>query len=90
MIVVKVLLKVEAIVVQVKVFVAITVVLVAMFSWNPLFHCIDQARGFAFVNYNPHKSSLMYPIVFTLVFLAVGLLAEFFTRKRVSLSWGAR
>lgn len=64
--------------------------LVAMFSWNPLFHSIDQARGFAFVNYNPHKSSLLYPIVFTLVFLTVGLLAEFFTRKRVSLSWGAR
>lgn len=64
--------------------------LIAMFTWNPLFHTIDQARGFTFVNYNPHKSSIMYPVVFTLVCLTIGLLAEFFTRKRVSLSWGAR
>ncbi|ATG49820.1 ABC transporter permease [Celeribacter ethanolicus] len=62
--------------------------MLAMFSWNPLFHTIDQARGFTFVNYNPHKSSILYPVVFTLVFLTIGLLAEFFTRKRVSLSWG--
>ena len=25
----------------------------AMFDWNPLFHSIDQARGFAFLNYFP-------------------------------------
>ncbi|WP_460273004.1 ABC transporter permease [Celeribacter sp. ULVN23_4] len=62
--------------------------MIAMFSWNPLFHTIDQARGFIFVNYNPHKSSIVYPVVFTLIFLTIGLLAEFFTRKRVSLSWG--
>ena len=24
-----------------------------MFDLNPLFHCIDQARGFTFINYNP-------------------------------------
>ena len=64
--------------------------MIAMFTWNPLFHTIDQARGFTFVNYNPHKSSIMYPIIFTLVCLTIGLLAEFFTRKRVSLSWSAR
>ena len=64
--------------------------MLAMFSWNPLFHTIDQARGFTFVNYNPHNSSIMYPVVFTLVCLTIGLLAEFFTRRRVSLSWGAR
>ena len=34
----------------------------AMFDWNPLFHTIDQARGFVFINYFPHKTSLMYPI----------------------------
>ncbi|WP_434289705.1 ABC transporter permease [Celeribacter sp. SCSIO 80788] len=61
--------------------------MLAFFSWNPLFHTIDQARGFIFVNYNPHKSSIIYPVVFSLVFLTIGLLAEFFTRKRVSLSW---
>lgn len=64
--------------------------MLAMFSWNPLFHTIDQARGFTFVNYNPHNSSIMYPVVFTLVCLTIGLLAEFFTSRRASLSWGAR
>ncbi|RPE64670.1 ABC-type polysaccharide/polyol phosphate export permease [Pacificibacter maritimus] len=63
--------------------------ILAMFSWNPLFHCIDQARGYTFVNYSPHFSSVMYPIVFSLVFITVGLLAEFFTRTRASASWGA-
>lgn len=61
----------------------------AMFSWNPLFHCIDQARGFTFINYTPHYSSVLYPVVFSVIFLTVGLLAEFFTRKRASASWSA-
>ena len=64
--------------------------MLAMFDWNPLFHTIDQARGFTFVNYNPHYSSVLYPAVFSMIFVTIGLLAEFFTRKRVSLSWGAR
>lgn len=64
--------------------------LIAFFEWNPLFHTIDQARGFTFENYNPHYSSVAYPAVFSLVFLTIGLLAEFFTRKRVSASWSAR
>ncbi|AVW92483.1 ABC transporter permease [Celeribacter baekdonensis] len=64
--------------------------MLAFFSWNPLFHTIDQARGFTFVNYNPHYSSVVYPAVFSMIFVTIGLLAEFFTRKRVSLSWGAR
>jgi ABC-type polysaccharide/polyol phosphate export permease len=63
--------------------------ILAMFSWNPLFHCIDQARGFTFVNYTPHYSSVMYPIVFSLILITIGLLAEFFTRTRASASWGA-
>ncbi|MCA0042092.1 ABC transporter permease [Celeribacter litoreus] len=61
--------------------------MLALFSWNPLFHTIDQARGFTFVNYNPHHSNYIYPIYFTLVFITIGLLGEFFTRKRISLSW---
>lgn len=32
--------------------------MLAMFDWNPLFHCIDQARGFVFVNYVPRNSSV--------------------------------
>lgn len=64
--------------------------ILALFSWNPLFHTIDQGRGFTFINYSPHYSSVSYPIYFTLVFLTIGLLAEFFTRKRASVSWGKR
>ncbi|ALI55770.1 ABC transporter permease [Celeribacter marinus] len=64
--------------------------MLAFFKWNPLFHTIDQARGYTFVNYNPHYSSPLYPLMFSLVFLTIGLLAEFFTRKRASASWSAR
>jgi ABC-type polysaccharide/polyol phosphate export permease len=31
--------------------------MLAMFDWNPLFHLIDQARGFAFINYFPRNSN---------------------------------
>ncbi len=60
-----------------------------MFSWNPLFHSIDQARGFTFINYNPHNSSVSYPIYVGITLLMIGLLGEFYTRKHASLSWGA-
>lgn len=60
------------------------------FTWNPLFHCIDQARGFVFINYNPHKSSILYPVVVSCVLLVIGLMGEFFTRKHASASWSAR
>lgn len=59
------------------------------FDWNPLFHCIDQARGFAFINYNPHFSSVSYPVTVTVVLLMIGLMGEFYTRRRASLSWSA-
>lgn len=64
--------------------------LVLLFSWNPLFHIIDQGRGYIFVNYNPLKSSITYPIVVSLIVLAIGLIGESYTRKRVSLSWAAK
>jgi len=32
--------------------------MVAFFDWNPIFHTIDQARGAAFVNYQPRNSDL--------------------------------
>lgn len=63
--------------------------MIAMFAWNPLFHIIDQGRGFVFINYNPMKSSLTYPIVVSVILLVIGLIGESFTRKRVSLSWSA-
>lgn len=60
------------------------------FDWNPLFHTIDQARGFAFINYNPHYSSITYPLYVSIACLMIGLMGEFYTRKKASLSWGAR
>ncbi len=63
--------------------------LIAMFAWNPLFHIIDQGRGYIFVNYNPMKSSLMYPIAMTVVFLVIGAIAVAYTSRHVSVSWSA-
>jgi len=59
------------------------------FDWNPLFHVIDQARGYAFLNYNPHNSSVDYAVWVTLAALMLGLMGEFWTRRQASLSWGA-
>lgn len=64
--------------------------MLAMFDWNPLFHIIDQARGFAFQNYYPRNSNWEYAFWVGVVFLVIGLMGEFFTRRRVSLSWSAR
>ncbi|KPP89140.1 MAG: ABC-type polysaccharide/polyol phosphate export system permease component [Rhodobacteraceae bacterium HLUCCA08] len=74
-----------------KMFVANTLggYMLALFDWNPLFHAIDQARGFAFINYNPHFSSIGYPIKVTLVLIMVGMMLEFYTRKNASISWEA-
>ena len=64
--------------------------LLIYFNWNPLFHTIDQARGFVFVNYNPHFSSIEYPVIVSITLIMVGLMGEFYTRKHASLSWSAR
>ena len=61
----------------------------SLFDWNPLFHAIDQARGFAFLHYTPMNSQIAYPIILTLVLLLIGLLMEFFSRQRASVSWFA-
>ncbi|ATX66212.1 ABC transporter permease [Roseinatronobacter bogoriensis] len=60
------------------------------FMWNPLFHCIDQARGYAFINYNPMHTSALYPVLFGITVLFLGMLVEAYTRKRASLSWSAK
>ncbi|MEM9128103.1 MAG: ABC transporter permease, partial [Pseudomonadota bacterium] len=75
-----------------KMFVANTLpgFMLAMFDWNPLFHCIDQARGFTFINYTPRYSSWEYALIVGLVLLMIGLMGEFYTRKHASLSWSAR
>jgi ABC-type polysaccharide/polyol phosphate export permease len=61
--------------------------LIGFFDWNPLFHIIDQARGFTFVNYFPHHSNWQYPLYATLVLLVIGFMGEAYTRKHASASW---
>lgn len=75
-----------------KMFVANTMptYVLAMFDWNPLFHTIDQGRGFIFLNYSPHYSSVSYPVKVMLACIMIGLMAEFYTRKHASMSWGAK
>lgn len=74
-----------------KMFVANTMpgYMLALFDWNPLFHAIDQARGYVFINYNPHFSSIDYPIKVSLVLIMIGMMMEFYTRKHASASWEA-
>ena len=64
--------------------------MLVMFSWNPLFHIIDQARGYTFINYNPHFSDWQYALNIAFALLAIGLMGEFYTRQYASASWGAK
>jgi len=64
--------------------------ILAMFDWNPLFHAIDQCRGFVFINYFPRNSSIEYPLTVGVVMIVIGLMGEFYTRRHASLSWDAR
>ncbi len=66
---------------------AMPTIILGWFDWNPLFHIIDQGRGFIFLNYLPRYSNVEYPLYFLLACLIVGLMGEFYTMKRVSLSW---
>lgn len=61
-----------------------------IFDWNPLFHTIDQGRGFIFLNYHPHYTNWVYPLQVTAVLFIIGLMAESYTRKHASVSWGAK
>ncbi len=64
--------------------------LLPMFTWNPLFHSIDQARGYTFINYNAHVTNLTYPVVLGLTLLLIGMMIEHWARKYVSESWSRR
>lgn len=57
------------------------------FEWNPLFHIVDQARGYAFINYEPQTTSLAVPAYITLGALMIGLMGEFYARKHNSQGW---
>jgi ABC-type polysaccharide/polyol phosphate export permease len=61
-----------------------------LFDWNPLFHAIDQGRGFIFLNYTPRYTHIDYAIYFSLVCIMIGLMAEYFTRQHASVSWNKR
>jgi ABC-type polysaccharide/polyol phosphate export permease len=64
--------------------------MLVLFTWNPLFHAIDQARGYTFINYTPIHSSATYPLLVGLACMVLGLMGTFFTRQRASISWQAR
>lgn len=61
-----------------------------LFDWNPLFHAIDQARGYTFINYQPMHTSTTYPLWVGLACVALGLMGAFYTRQRASISWQAK
>lgn len=56
------------------------------FTWNPLFHIIDQARDAAFLNYRSWFTNLEFPAISCVAMLAVGILAERWARRISSLS----
>ncbi|WP_300032908.1 ABC transporter permease [uncultured Roseobacter sp.] len=64
--------------------------MLAMFDWNPLFHCIDQARGYIFLNYVPRYTNWEYAVIVGLILVMIGLMGEFYTRRHASISWSAR
>lgn len=61
-----------------------------IFAWNPLFHTIDQSRGYVFINYYPRTTSWQYALWVAVVLIMIGLMLEFYTRKRASISWNAK
>lgn len=74
-----------------KMFLANTIpsLILPFFIWSPLFHSVDQMRGFVFINYSPHRTELLYPLWFSVAVLIIGLLINFTTRKYESVSWSA-
>lgn len=66
---------------------AMPTMMLNMVDWNPLFHIVDQSRGFAFINYSPRNSDAMYAVYAGIIFLMLGLIIEHYTRKHASESW---
>ena len=54
----------------------------SIISWNPLLHCIEWLRTSTYLTYDPMLSR-SYVIGFGLTLLALGLLLERFTRKKL-------
>ena len=55
--------------------------MLSIFDWNPLFHIIDQSRGFVFVNYSPRYTTVEYPVMIGIILIVLGLMGEFYTRN---------
>lgn len=64
--------------------------MVALFAWNPLFHIIDQCRGFVFANYFPRFTNIEYPFYLCMILTLIGFLGQHVTRMFASESWSAR
>jgi len=60
--------------------------MVGWFSWNPLFHAIDQMRLAVFINYSREITNMAYPIYVTIVCLVIGLMGDLWLRDYVSKS----
>jgi ABC-type polysaccharide/polyol phosphate export permease len=63
--------------------------MLVLFDWNPLFHIVDQTRGYVFLHYNPHFTSSSYPVIIGIGLIMIGMMGEFYTRKNASISWSA-
>lgn len=61
-----------------------------IFIWNPLFHTIDQARGFIFINYTPHHTSWGYAFWLSTALIAIGFIGEGWVRQMMSVSFSRR
>lgn len=61
-----------------------------IFTWNPLFHVIDQARGFIFINYVPHNSNWEYAFWLSTGLIVVGFIGEGYARQKLSVGWASK
>lgn len=52
-----------------------------MFDWNPLFHTIDAARGYVFLNYTAHRADLGYVFKVCAILFVLGMLGDFYARQ---------
>lgn len=59
---------------------SLPIIALPYFTWNPIFHIIDQTRDALFINYTARHTNLTYPLVASIFILAVGIIAMQATR----------
>ena len=64
--------------------------MLVLFTWNPLFHIIDQTRGFVFINYTPHHSNWEYAFWVATALIGIGFILEGWVRQQMSVSWAGK